>query len=108
MSVLKAFFDNTVNQCSPVQEDYKRVVSHDEDGNEFITYEKVNLAEYQKSLGLVDNWSLETLLKAGIDPNFSIHTGYNTRLDGLDSLNGAIEALDSIMTEENNNDDKTE
>lgn len=108
MSVLKAFFDNTANQCSPVQDDYRRVVSHDEDGNEFITYEKVDLASFQESLGLVDNWSLETLLKAGIDPNFPIHTGFNTRLDGLDTLNSAVEALDSIMAEENNNDDKTE
>ena len=53
-----------VNQCSPVQPDYVRVVNYDEDGEEFITFEPVDYPELQRSLGSVEDWSLNALLQA--------------------------------------------
>lgn len=87
MNVLTAQFDPSVNQCSPVREDYARVVNHDEDGNEFVTFSQVDYPTIQKSHGSVRDWSLEALLKAGINPDFSIHTGNPTRLEGVDAVN---------------------
>lgn len=106
MSVLKMYFDKSVNQCSPVAVDYNRVVNYDEDGIQFITYEKVDLAKFQQSLGLVDNWSLDSLVKAGIDPRFGIHTGFNTRLEGIGMLDGLISYADSVLAPEENNEEK--
>ena len=35
MSALKAYFDYSLNQSSPIQVDLQRVVNYDELGNEF-------------------------------------------------------------------------
>ena len=67
MSVLKRYFDKKVNQCSPVQVDYERVVNYDEDGSEFITYVPVDYKKLVKSNGTVDCWQLDSLLKAGFE-----------------------------------------
>lgn len=104
MKVTKKLFNNDIHCESPVQKDYTRVVKYDEDGNEFVTYEEQDLASYQQSLGIVGDWSLDALLKAGIDPSFPIHTGYNTRLAGLDALNGISADVDTLFAETNNNE----
>lgn len=106
MSVISAYFDANVNQCSPLTEDLQRVVKYDEDGNEYVTYEPIDYAALQKSLGLVTNWSLDSLLKAGIDPSFPIHTGYNTRLEGIGDIEAMATAADAILSE--NNEPKTD
>lgn len=93
---------------SPSCDTMKRVVNYDENGNEFITFEKEDLLTYQKSLGLVTDWSLDALLKAGVNPNFSIQTGYATRLDGLDALNSSVDAINSVLDEIENNEPKNE
>lgn len=85
---------------SPIQVDFNRVVNHDDDGNEFITYEEFDYPKYQQSLGKWNDWSLDSLLKAGIDPAFPIHTGMNTRLEGVDVLNGIISDLDAALAPE--------
>lgn len=87
MNVLTAHFDPSVNQCSPVREDYARVVNYDEDGNEIVTFKLVDYPSIQESHGKVSDWSLEALLKAGVNPNFPIHTGNPTRLEGIDTVN---------------------
>lgn len=99
MSVLSAHFDKSVNQCSPVQPDFNRVVNYDKNGNEIITYEEVDYPSIQDSLGTVHEWSLNALLRAGINPNFPIHTGNSTRLDGIDVVNQASAIADSILAE---------
>lgn len=86
MLVLNNLFNKDLDQRSPVIGDVERVVSVDEDGNEFITWKEVDYPKLQKSLGSVNDWSLKSLLAAGIDPAFPIHTGNNTRLDGFGSL----------------------
>lgn len=99
MSVLSAYFDKSVNQCSPVKPDYKRVVNYDKNGNEVITYEEVDYPAFQEANGFVSDWSLDALLKAGINPNFPVHTGNPTRLEGLDVLNQAVATADAILSE---------
>lgn len=102
MSVLKALFNPKVNQQSPVQEDYSRKVDYDEEGNEYITYVKVDYPKIQQSLGSVKDWSLDALLKAGIDPAFPIHTGNPTRLEGLNELDRFAQFADELIAEQNN------
>lgn len=102
MSVLSAYFDESVNQSSPIQKDYKRVVNYDKDGNEIITYEEVDYPSLQESLGLVSDWSLDSLLKAGINPQFAIHTGNPTRLEGIDYVNEASALADEILASQAN------
>lgn len=99
MRVYKKLFNYDLDQRSPVVEDSVRVVNYDSDGNEFITWQKFDYAAHQKSLGSVDMWSLDALLKAGISPDFPIHTGNNTRLEGLDTIAQAAAIADSILAD---------
>lgn len=107
MSVLSIskYFDKNVNQQSPVQKDYSRVVNYDSEGNEYITFVEFDYPSFQKSLGSVNDWSLDSLLAAGINPDFPIHTGVGTRLEGVSSIADWNAAADTIL-EENINDNK--
>lgn len=98
--VLKKNFSYTIDQCSPVQEDFSRKVQYDDEGKEFISYLPVDYPALQKSHGFVTDWSLEALLKAGINPNFPISTGLNTRLEGVDVLSQFESLADSILSSE--------
>ena len=95
------YADHVTDFGSKPRVDYKRVVSHDEDGNEYVTWEPIDYASYQKSLGFVGDWSLDSLLKAGINPNFPIHTGSNTRLEGITELENIAAYADTILNENN-------
>ena len=97
MSVLKAYFESSVNQYSPSRGDVQRKVNYDEDGNEFIVYEDVDYPALVASRGCVSDWSLDALLKAGVNPNFPIHTGYNTRLDGIDVIGDFDAAAQEVL-----------
>lgn len=101
MSVLKAYFDKNVNQESRVCPDYVRKVNYDKNGNEFITYEEFDSAAYQESLGSVNDWSLTSLLKAGIDPAFPISTTNPTRLDGFGEVMHAIDVINAELDSAN-------
>lgn len=98
MDVLKKLFDKSVNQASPVQPDYTRVVRFDEDGNEIVSYEKTDYPSIQASHGFVTDWSLDALLKAGINPNFGIHTGLTTRIEGVGVVVEASAVADKILS----------
>lgn len=98
--VLDKLFSAGIDQSSPVQDDYNRIVNYDEDGNEFITYEKVDYAKLIASNGSVLDWSLDALLKAGINPNFSIHTGNCTRLEGIGVIDDAQAYVDALFADE--------
>lgn len=99
--------ENTFKCQSPVQDDYNRVVNYDEDGNEYITYEKVDYPTLQESLGSWMDWSLTNLLKAGIDPAFPIHTGLNTRLEGVDFVQEADKWVDELLKDNNTQETDT-
>lgn len=101
MSVLKTYFNEKVNQCSPIQVDYNRVVKYDEDRNELISYEKVDYPALVKSNGTAEIWSLNNLLKAGVNPNFPIRTGLNTRIEGAAEVEKAAAVAEQILSESN-------
>jgi len=103
MNVLKAYFDESVEQRSPVQIDYNRIVKYDENGNEVITYQEVDYPSFQKSLGKAFNWKLEELMKAGINPDFPISTGYGTRLEGVGVIADFASNADAILNENSEN-----
>ena len=96
---LKKYFDPKVNQLSPICDDYVRVVKHDEKEAEHVTYEKFDSASYQQSLGPVDNWSMTNLMKAGINPDFPVKTGYVSRIEGTDTLLKANDYVETMMKE---------
>lgn len=90
---------------SPIQVDFDRKVNYDEDGNEFITYVEVDYPTLQQSLGSVEHWKLSALLSAGVNPNFSIHTGLNTRLEGLGVIENAAAMAEKIIAETDSNNE---
>lgn len=65
----------------PRSKDYERVEKIDEDGNLYVTYVEVDYDKIRQANGSVKDWSLDALLKAGIDPGFGIHTSNTTRLE---------------------------
>lgn len=98
-NVLSKYFDPSVNQASPLVTDYVRTVHHDEKGGEYVTYDKFDSAAYQKELGPVENWSLDSLIKAGIDPRFGIHTTSPSRLEGAAVMNDFVEQSENLYKE---------
>lgn len=99
MSHLKSVFDYDCNQFSPVQEDLARIVNYDEDGNEFITWEPIDYDKIRVSNGSLKDWNLDALLKAGINPNFPIKTGLNSRLEGIEQVQKAAAVADEILAD---------
>ena len=100
MNALKTLFDTGVNQCSPVQKDLRRKVEYDEKGIEVVSFVEVDYPSLQASLGRVDDWSLESLLKSGISPEFPIHTRFGTRLEAEQYINGLTSQLDTLFPED--------
>lgn len=104
MSVLTNLFDHSKVYESSVKEDLQRVVNYDSEGNEHVVYEPIDYKKIVESNGSALDWSISTLLKAGINPNFPIHTGLNTRLDGIGVIQDASAIADSILSETTNED----
>lgn len=97
MAHLKLVYDSKSDFQSRVCSDLERVVNYDEDGNEHITYERVDYPKIQDSLGSFVMWSLQSLMDAGIDPKFGICTGFNTRLEGELAVSDASKRLISVV-----------
>lgn len=100
-SIQEKLFDFSIDQESPIVKDYARKVNVDSEGNEFITWEEVDYPKLQQSLGIWNDWSLTSLLKAGVNPNFPIHTGNPTRLEGFDTLTAFEDMADEVLAEIN-------
>lgn len=97
MSVLESHVLKDVNQFSPVGEDSVRVVKFGKDGEELVTFEPIDYKSIRDSHGTVDLWSLNSLIKAGVNPDFNIHTGFNSRIEGVDVVNQFESEIDSII-----------
>lgn len=99
-SVLNSQFNPAVCQNSPYIEDVRRVVYYDEDGNELVTWEPVDYPSIVKKHGTVSDWTLNALLKAGINPaSMKIHTTAGTRLEGVNAVQDFSAAADAILAE---------
>lgn len=99
MSVLRIYVNRKHDSCSPIQEDLERVVKYDEKGNEIISYLPVDYPALVKSNGIAEMWSLNNLLKAGVNPDFPVRTGLNSRIEGVNEIEKAAAAADAILSE---------
>lgn len=93
-------YDKNAVCQSRVCDDYQRTVNVDEKGDEHITFDKVDYKKLQDSLGDYRKWSLQSLVAAGIDPDFGIKTGLNTRLEGVGVLETAVSQINSVIDSE--------
>lgn len=108
MSVQKKYFDKKSAHSSPVIGDLQLVKNYDEDGAEMISFIPVDYSKLVLSNGLVEDWNLNNLLSAGINPDFPIHTGFNNRLEGIDQMNAGIDAINSLLDSTTEETPKTE
>lgn len=100
IGVQKAMFCPEVDQNSPVFGDVMRVVERDEDGREINTFLPVDYEKIRKDNGPVNMWSLENLLKAGVDPSFPVKTGLNSRVEGISELNSMESQVNALFESE--------
>lgn len=98
-NALTRLFNYELKQASPIKDDFVQVEKRDEDGNVFTVYEKFDYAKHQASIGTVSDWALNSLLRSGVNPNFSIHTGLPTRLEGASVVASAAAQVESILNE---------
>lgn len=97
-NALSRNFNYDLDQRSPVVADYERSEKVADDGSIFVVYEKVDYSSIQASHGDARDWSLDSLFKAGINPqSFAIHTGFNTRLEGVNILNEFASQIDAVL-----------
>lgn len=99
MSVLQTHVQKHVSQFSPSVGDEQRVVKFGVDGEELIAFEPVDYQKIIESHGSVEMWSLDSLLKAGINPNSTVRTGYNSRLDGFEAISAIDAELEKSVVE---------
>lgn len=96
-NVLSRHFNYDLEQRSPDCEDLVRKKRVDESGNILFVYVPVDYKAIQKANGDADNWSLKNLLQAGINPQFSIHTGFGTRLEAASQLQEFAAAAEAAI-----------
>lgn len=98
-SVAEKYTDTSAKIQSPLAEDVMRVVKHDEEGNEHVSYVPVDGEALIKSNGKFVAWKLNSLISAGINPDFPISTGYNSRLEGIGAVVDAAAQINAILDE---------
>lgn len=82
----------------PIVGDVRRVVTK-VDGVDIPIFKEVDYSSVTAKLGSVDDWQLNKLLRAGVDPKFPIHTGLPTRLEGANTVQEAVKMADEILSE---------
>lgn len=108
MSVLKSYFNESVNQNTTVNDDYLLVHKTGKDGEDILVPEKVDYKKISKELGSVQNWSLETLTKLGIDPRrLTPHTSLVGGLEGYNSMEEILVNIDKIQQSKTNTNNNT-
>lgn len=73
----------------------------DESGNISVRYYDIDCAAIIKDHGSVEDWSLDNLLKAGVDPSFPIHTSPNARIDSFGELSTFEDIADALLGDPN-------
>lgn len=96
-SIQSSHYNKDFNCYSPVAPDFDRVVRIGPDNEELVTWEPCDNAKIVRENGTVKDWSLENLLKAGISPDVSIHTGSATRLEVANEVKDLALEIDKIV-----------
>lgn len=103
MSFLKKAFNYELNQnARDFMHDKILKVKKSKDGEDIIVFEEVDYPAIVAANGNVDDWKLENLLKAGINPQSvgTPHTGYNSRLEGIDDVHSIENEVASFLDAE--------
>lgn len=100
MSVLHSQFDYKLCQDSPYVVDYRRVCNFDKDGVEIVTFVEKDFPSIVKSHGKVSDWSLTSMIKAGIDPkSLHVNTSAITNLDNFNDMSAWNQVVDDVLNE---------
>lgn len=103
-SVLSKYFNVGRSQSSPIIPEYQRVSNIDEKGIEYVSYVPFDLTTVTRGNGSVNDWKLNNLIRAGINPaQFNIHTGNVSRIEGIGDLTSIMGDLDAFLNENKNN-----
>lgn len=94
MSVLSKYCNRELVTQSPPIDTYD-LVSDFSSGVEVRSFVKVDYPKVIESHGSVSDWSLESLMKAGINPNFGIHTA--TSSSRIDEASASVESLNFVV-----------
>lgn len=84
----------------PIRGDVRRTVTKI-DGVDIPMFKEVDYPSLTAKLGSADDWQLNKLVRAGVDPKFPIHTGQPTRLEGVNTVQEAVKMADEIIAETN-------
>lgn len=94
-------FNFEIDQFSPVFGDVERVCKFDEEGNERVSFKEVDYPSLVASRGTVEQYKLNNLLAANIDPNFKISTGQVSRVEGVEQLRTIQKDVDDFFNKIN-------
>lgn len=92
-------FNYDLDQRSPKMGELSRVEKRSDDGSIVVTYEPTDFDAVRASLGSVDDWSLNALRDAGVNPNFPIHTSAPTRMESVSTLHDLIARGEALLAD---------
>lgn len=95
--VLSSHFDSRVNQNSPLLVTHSVKLFTDKDGIERSSF--VEDVPSDEDLGSMYDWTITSLRNAGINPNFAIHTGNVSRVDGAADIASVQQDVDANFTD---------
>lgn len=94
----EVLFNDKVIQSSPVLPQFKMVDKYDENGVKITVAEPEDYKAYHAEIGKYQDWTLDALTKAGINPSsMHVSTGYNTRLEGINDIQAVEADLDAFI-----------
>lgn len=97
--VISTHFDSSINQFSPVMGDLERIVELDEKGAEKVRFEAVDYPSLVALRGNIDDYSIDAMIKAGININIPIRTGFVSRIEGASVVHDFATEADKIFTD---------
>ncbi len=107
-NVLISQVNPNVPICGPDMDCYEPSVKVDENGVQNVVFKKVDHRERVKKNGKFNDWKLENLVAAGVDPRFPIHTSPSNRLEGQEEADAVAKAISEIADEDIANHENVE
>lgn len=105
-SVLESHYDKKRNGFSPTCPTFDMHEVFAEDGSRSVIFKETDLQkEIMEPNGKYENWKLDSLLRAGINPNTGINTSPSSRIEVGASIN---ELANSVETQINVESEKVE
>lgn len=97
-SVLQKFFNVSVSHFSPVIPEVIRKVEFDEAGVELVHFVPLDSWAVIKSNGNVSDWSLDNLIKSGVNPrSMSVITSSPSRFENVGVVQKLSADVESVL-----------